>query len=405
MGPEPGQRAKGERRGERPAGVAVVLLVLALSGCSVFVLNEPLRLSEGDWTTEGGSAARANATAEALAPPLEEAWRVDADGAFGRAAAVIANGVVIVGTRKGELRAYDLDDGRKRSVGDIREPIEGALVATRSRLYVPVASGKKTLFAHDFVRGERAWTQRAGPHIAGLLLVEDALVAASLEGVVRALDPSDGDTRWQVVPDSAADFLATPVALDERTVAVADDCGRVTALDLATGAARWTYDLGAPVFETPAVHGGRLLVPTTRGRLVALAAESGAPEWDVALGGGDVKLSSPAVAGERVVVGASDGRLRALDASTGRTEWTFLSDGNFGAAPLIAGDVVYAGSYSEHIYALDVRTGSLLWQHELRGRVKSTPLVYDGRLVVLAEPRHIYAFGVPSPVAQSQDNP
>lgn len=370
----------------------------------MFQLGSPLQVEPDDWTTEGGSPARTNATDLTLRPPLEEAWSHDADAAFGPAAAVVADGVVVVVTRKGEIRGIDLEDGRKRSVGDLREPIEGAPVLTRRVIYASVAAGKHTLVAHDFVDGRRIWALRAGPHQAGLLLAENTLVAAGQDGTVRAIDPADGTIRWQVTPDSAAGFFATPVALRDTSlgpavIAAADDRGRVTALDLATGATRWTRTLGTPVYETPAFRDGRLFVPTTRGRFTALDAATGETVWTAEAENEEVKFSAPAVDADVVVVGASDGMLRALDAATGETVWTYLADGNFASAPLIAGDVVYAGALDELLYAFDRATGEVLWQHQFDGRVKSTPVLQDGRLIVLAEPRHVHAFQSVSPMA------
>lgn len=365
----------------------------------MFQLGAPLRLGGDDWATEGGSAARTHATDRTLQPPLEEAWTYDADAAFGRAAAVVADGVVIVVTRKGEIRGIDLEDGRKRSVGDLRQPIEGAPVLTNRMIYAPIAAGKYTIVAHDFVDGRRVWALRAGPHQAGLLLVEGTLVAAGMDGTVRALDPADGSIRWKATPDSTSGFFATPVAVDDHTLVVADDRGRVTALDLATGASKWSQTVDAPVYETPAFHDGRLFVPTTRGRLWALDAATGTDVWTLGVGNDEVKFSAPAIAGDRVFAGASDGLLRALDASSGDVVWSFRSDGNFASAPLVAGDVVYAGALDETLYAFDRTTGEVLWQHAVSGRIKSAPVLHDDRLIVLAEPRHVFAFRPVSPMA------
>lgn len=374
-----------------------------LGGCTVFQLGAPLRVEADDWVTEGGSNARTNATDATLTLPLEQVWRYDADGAFGPAAAVVADEVVVVVTRKGEVRAIGLDDGRKRSTKDLREPLEGAPVLTDRMLYAPIAAGKRTLVALDFVGGQRAWARRVGPHDAGLMLAANTLIAAGRDGTVRALDPADGSTRWETRPDSLGSFFATPVALSASVVAVANDRGRVTALDLASGGERWTAEIGAPVYATPAVDAGRLIVPTTRGRVVALDVATGEEKWEAEVGDPTVRFSAPAVDSDFVVVGASDGRLRALDPATGEVVWTFLADGNFASAPLISGDVVFAGALDEHIYAFDRSTGEVLWQHQLEGRIKSTPIVHSGRLIVLAEPRHIHVFQAVPPVALREE--
>ncbi len=400
------QRAASRRRADRPRFLfllfSLLLLLSGLSGCTVFQLGDPLRLDASDWTTEGGTVSRSNATEGLLQPPLEEAWRYDADGAFGPAAALVADGVLIVVTRKGEVRGIDVETGRKRASVDFREPLEGAPVLTERMFYATIAAGKRTILGYDFVKGERVWSIRAGAHEAGLLLAGETLVAAGTDGTVRAIDPTIGTVRWEAVPDSTAGFFATPTLLAPNLVAVADDRGRVTALDLVTGAVRWTRMLGVPVYETPACSGGLLFVPTTRGRFVALDV-SGDLVWEVETGDA-VKVSAPAVDNRLVVVGASDGVLRALDAASGEERWRFRADGNFASAPLITADVVYAGALDQHFYALDRATGELLWEQELGGRVKTAPVLHEGTLLVLAEPRHIYAFRPAAPVTASRDD-
>ncbi len=378
--------------------------LLFLTGCTVFQLSQPLRIGDGDWLTEGGDAARSSATDLVLRPPLEEAWRLDVDAAFGPAAALAADGVLVLVTRKGEVRGVDIETGRKLATVDFGEPVEGAAVLTRDRFFAPVAAGKRTIIGYDFVKGRQVWALRAGPHEAGLLLAGGALVAAGMDGTVRAVDPADGTVRWEATPDSSAGFFATPALAAPDLVAVADDRGQVTLLDLATGDARSTASLGVPVYETLAAADGLLFVPTTRGRLVALAAASGDVVWEAEAGDAAVKFSAPAVDDGLVVVGASDGVLRALDAATGDEVWRFRADGNFASAPLLTADVVYAGALDDHVYAFDRATGEVLWEETLGGRVKSTPVLHGGTLLVLAEPRHVHAFRPPAPDLASTDD-
>ncbi len=385
--------------------LSLLSLLSLFSGCNALQLGQPLRIEPGDWTTAGGSTSRAHTTDATLALPLEQAWRYDADAAFGPAAVVAADGVLIVATQKGEIHAIEVETGKRRGVGNLREPITGAPVLTNRVLYAPVADGKRTLVAYDIERGERKWELRVGPHEAGLLLDGGTLVAAGLDGIVRGIEPGSGEVRWTATPDSAAGFFAAPVTMAPGRIAVADDRGRVTALDLATGAVAWTRDLGLPVYASPAAGGGRLFIPTTRGRFLALDAATGEAVWTFEAARPTVRFSPPAVSGNRIVVGSSDGMLRALDATTGDVRWSFHSDGNFASAPLVAGSVVYVGSMNETLYALDADSGEVLWQTELDGRVKSEPVLHDGYLIVLAEPKYAYAFTAAPPVAATTPEP
>jgi polyvinyl alcohol dehydrogenase (cytochrome) len=147
---------------------------------------------------------------------------------------------------------------------------------------------------------------------------------------------------------------ATPAVVDD-TVYVGDWTGRFYALDLDTGAERWTFD--AP--EHPTVYSGQIVssaaVAHIEGEphvvfgagktLYALAADSGEERWrhDVNPNGGHTDPSeiqtSPVVVEGMVLVGF-DGHnapgvragVRALDASTGEVVWDFDPDG--GAEPL-----------------------------------------------------------------------
>ena len=387
------------------ARIGLLTMLGALAGCSALVLENPLRVAGGDWTTEGGSAARTFATAEALEPPLVEAWDYNAEGAFGPSGALVADGVLLIPTRKGEIHTVRLDDGRRLGSVGLGEALEGAPVLTERVLYAPVAGGKHTLIAYDFTAGRREWELRAGPISAGLLRTGDAIVAAGEDGTVRSVGMREGEERWRVTPDTLAGFFASPTALGPDLLAVADDLGRVSALDAATGTTRWTTALGRPVYATPAAGEGLLLVPTSRGLLAALETETGAVRWTYAAPDSLAKLATPALADGLVFVGGTDGRLRALEAATGREVWSFRTDGVLAAAPLVAGPVVYVGAMDETLYALDRETGAVRWQAELPGRAKSAPVLRNGVLVVLAEPRHAVAFRAADAVAAARTAP
>jgi outer membrane protein assembly factor BamB len=347
---------------------------------------------------EGGSGAHTHAADAAPAPPLEQAWRYDAEGGFGAATALAVQDRVLVATRHGEVHLVDARSGDRLGKMAFGDEVDGAPVLLDGRLLVvPLSGGKYGLIGYDLVTGKRAWVREDDPHAAGLLAVGDVLVAAALDGAVRGLDPRTGAERWAIRPDTLARFFATPTALESGLAAVADDRGRVTALDPATGRVAWTASAGAPVHESPAAAAGLLVVPTTRGRLVALDQHTGAERWVHRADDEAARFASPAVHDGAVVVGASDGVLRRLHITTGSVMWTHRFDGNVAAAPLLADGRVYVGTLDEQLAVLDLATGVVLWSTELPGRVKSAPVVSGGLLVVPTEPRHLYAFRPATP--------
>lgn len=365
---------------------AVIAVTLAISACTSLVLERPL-------------VERAPAVAPA--PPLAEAWRYDAESAFGPAAALAVGDRLVVVTRTGEVHVLDAE-GKRVGKAEVGGSIEGAPALVGGRLLVvPVAQGRYGLVGYDVLEGRARWRLRDHPHAAGLLLAEGTLVAAALDGTVRGLDPATGAERWTLRPDTLAAFHASPIALGDGRALVADDRGRATALEAATGRVVWTADVGAPVYATPAVGGGRAFVPTTRGALVALDAATGTLLWTQRAARPEIRFATPATTADAVVVGASDGRLVHLDAATGGVRWTFETDGHVAAAPLVAGGVVYAGTLDERLVAVDLETGALVWEAEAGGRVKSAPAAFGPHVVVLAEPHHVRAFRATPPVSAS----
>ena len=82
---------------------------------------------------------------------------------------------------------------------------------------------------------------------------------------MRAFELADGNRRW--IYDAKSPLFA-PAAVVKGAAYAADLKGVLHAVDVKTGAARWTFDLGtdlkAPgmVYGGPVVQGGRVYVTT-----------------------------------------------------------------------------------------------------------------------------------------------
>lgn len=352
-------------------------VLLLLAGCSSIRLDGPL-----------GAPAEGAPTF-----PLERAWERDAQAAFGRGAPYLTDQYVVVGTRRGEVVVIDRDDGRTVGVGEFGTSVEGPLAVSASGavLYVPTADRDGGVSAYDVRSERRLWRWEGGAVVAGVARLGGTVVTATLDGRTVGLDADTGAPRWTSRPDTTAQVHAAPLDLGGGGVLIADDRGRVRRLEARTGAEVWSVDVGAPVYETPAMRDGGVYVPTTRGRLVALDAATGAARWTYDAEA-VLRLSTPAPAEAVVAVGQTDGAVVALDRATGAVRWTYRTDGNVSAAPLWAGGVLLVGTYDERLVALDGATGREVWSDALRGRVKSAMAVSSNLLVVLTEPRHVVAY-------------
>jgi len=181
------------------------------------------------------------------------------------------------------------------------------------------------------------------------------------------------------------------------------------ALDLRTGAVRWTYqphqpnrdDLdfaGAPnLFDA----GGRSLVglgnkdaayyavDRATGELVwrTQVTEPGIPRPDTNYSTGGF-IGATAVADGVVVGGTAVGgtpSLHALDAATGAIKWQQPEAADTYASAAIANGVVFLGSTTDFTFrALDLQTGEVLWSKALRGGVAGGAAIVADDVIAVA---------------------
>lgn len=132
------------------------------------------------------------------------------------------------------------------------------------------------------------WNRTLGP-VTGRLVVEgDTLYAGSWVGTFYALDVVTGEAKWTATVPGP--LFGGVLVLPDTVCAGAG--ATVTCVDKATGAERWTRNVGNPdfpdaIWSAPAAANGRLFVgiaslsddPCTRGRLLALDLATGNALW------------------------------------------------------------------------------------------------------------------------------
>jgi outer membrane protein assembly factor BamB len=130
---------------------------------------------------------------------------------------------------------------------------------------LPMAKGE--VVAIKAADGSFEWRKDMTAILATAAAAGDSAVICDVEGKISALDVKTGAPKWGV--KGGAPFFAGPAVAGD-TVYAADIDGMIHAVGLADGKARWKLDLGtdagvkAPgmVYGSPIVHGGRLIVGT-----------------------------------------------------------------------------------------------------------------------------------------------
>jgi outer membrane protein assembly factor BamB len=370
----------------------VLILAFAMAGCQTIQFSRPGVVDERDWLVDGYSQNRSRSVDATLELPLVQAWEYNAAGAFGQGAPLVFSNQVLVGTRKGEIHAIELETGRKAGYKNIGDGIEATPLIQNGVMFVASAIGKNTLLAYDLKTGGYRWRVRGDPIESGLLAGEGLLVAADIYGVVKAYRQESGEEAWSVTLGDRVSVQTTILMIDGTGVFVADDSGMAHLLRLQDGAQLWKTKLSGPVYESPAAYGSLIVVPTTRGALDALNAEDGSLAWTHSGSRGDMRFGSVAISGDLIVAGATDGMVRGLHPRDGHALWSVQIPDVVIAAPLISNGLVFVGSMGRKLYALDRESGAVRWETTLRGRIKSAMAIVDDGLLVLSEPRYVTYF-------------
>lgn len=293
-----------------------------------------------------------------------ELWRVDA-GQTLSAGVGVGEGLVLVGTPKGELLAYKSSDGglawKAKLSGEILVPpvAAGGVVAARGN------DGKIALFeARD---GKQRWansrvlptlTLREQGHLA---LTATALYAGNAGGKLSALSLVNGAPLWEAniaLPRGSTELeriadVIGPLALDDRFICAAAYQGRVACVDRVKGNGVWARELsslrGVDMDERYVFAGD------DHGALFAYERSRGGNSWkqDKLR---DRGLSSPvAVANRYVAVGDYQGQIHLINAEDGAFAARAGTDGspiNSIMIPLKSGLIVQTANGGVHAFKI-----------------------------------------------------
>lgn len=266
-----------------------------------------------------------------------EIWRIEA-GQVISAGVGAGDGLVLVGTPKGEVLAFKAADGSPawtaKLSGELLIPPEVAngAVAARSN------DGKLALL--DAATGKARWTySRALPTLtlrdqSHMLLGEAALYAGHAGGRLTALALNNGAPQWEAnvaLPRGATELeriadVAGSLAMDDRRVCAAAFQGRVACFDRVSGNSLWVREfssLGGVDMDDRYVFAA-----DEHDTVAAFDKNRGINPWkqDKLR---DRKLSSPvAVAEKYVAVGDYQGHVHLINAEDGAFAARVATDGS-----------------------------------------------------------------------------
>jgi outer membrane protein assembly factor BamB len=272
------------------------------------------------------------------------------------------------------------------------------------------ASGKtiwETGYPVSFTMNKGAARHGQGPKSTPAY-ADGKLFAIGMTGVITAFDAETGTQLWQKPGSELVPMFTTHAfsPIVDRGLVIfhpgGHDKGAITAFDVNTGAAKWSWDGDGPGYGSPVVAdlgGTRQLIALTQGKLVGLDISTGALLWERPFVSGNFTNSAtPILAGQTVIV-SNGGPVTAVTVtrrdgqSATEDAWTNADQPYRLSNPILVGDTLFGLSTrnSGQYFTVDVKTGKTLWTSEPRQAgqaavVKAGTIVFsledDGELVV-----------------------
>ncbi|MGC3819595.1 outer membrane protein assembly factor BamB [Acinetobacter sp. G11] len=237
-------------------------------------------------------------------------------------------GIVVVGNKKGQLFALDQATGEQKWTTQLSGAILSASLIQSGR--VITITNDDTVYAHDLATGQQVWTYNL-PNVQFSLrgiatpvaLDPRTVLIASSNAYIYALDIISGVPRMQrrvAVSEGRSDIQrlndldGDPVVAGQFLVTTSYQ-GQVTVMDLAAQQVVWSED--ASSIQRPEVFNNTVYVAQADGKITAYALTTGEQLWqnDSLL---NRQLSNPVILGQDLVVGDLDGVLHLIDPATGQ---------------------------------------------------------------------------------------
>ncbi|HEX3063776.1 MAG TPA: outer membrane protein assembly factor BamB [Usitatibacter sp.] len=247
----------------------------------------------------------------------------------------VGEGMVVAGTMKGEVVAYDVG-GKQRWEAKVGGEVIAPAAVSNKVVVIRTSDGRiMGLSADD---GKRKWIfQRQSPSLllrsaAGLLAIGHDVVAGYPNGKLIALDIDTGQQTWEVtvsLPRGAteleriADVAGLP-AVDGGNVCAGAYQGKVACFDIVSRNQLWSRDVSTS--RTVGVDKKNIYIVDDANAVQALDKASGASVWkqDKLV---NRRLTAPVMLDGRVVVGDLDGYLHVLSPDNGEIIGRMATDG------------------------------------------------------------------------------
>lgn len=290
----------------------------------------------------------------------ESLWETDL-GVEVTAAVGYGDGLVLIGSRKGDVFALDKASGKLRWRAQVASDVLAAPAADAGVVVVQSEDGRLTAFASD--SGKRLWVvDRPEPALslrgtATPVIGSGVVLSGFASGKLVAVNLKDGRVLWEI-PVSQSQGRSeierlidvdVPVLIAEHTLVAAAYQGKVVAMSLDNGRLLWSREIST--YSALAADASNVYLTDTRGHVYALDLRTGSTVWKQEKLQGR-RPSAPARIGDAVAVGDFEGYLHFLARDDGHfLARTRASRAAILDAPISDGSTLYVTSQNGYIMA------------------------------------------------------
>jgi len=378
-----------------------VLAAAALVSCSSMPSLNPF-----DWFGSGASGPKpAELPALSNPSPVRVLWSSSIGAAEGYVfSPVLAGDSVYAAARDGTIARYDAATGQVRWRTSVGTRLSAGVGSDGTLAVVATEEGE--VFALDAENGKLRWKARVSSEVLGAPAVgEDLVLVRSADSRIFAFGVADGKRRWVFQRAAASLIVRSPagVTLHEKSAYAGFSSGKLVAIALSNGGARWEATVAVPkgstelervtdIIGNPAAQGREVCAAAYQGRVACYDAQSGAPQWARELS----TLTGVSFDARYAFVSDDRGAVHALDRTNGRSIWKQdrLAYRRL-SLPLPLGSEVALGDFQGYVHFLSRDAGTFVARFATDGSpVLSAPLRLPSGFLMQTRNGGLYALSL-----------